>query len=37
MIHTYFITDGIESRMVDLTPGAVYEVLRDGFTVTFMR
>ena len=37
MKHLYFCTNGDDSRYLELTKDQVYEVLRDGYTVTQIR
>lgn len=36
MKHYYFLTNGRETLTKELTPAQVYEVLRDGYTVTLI-
>ena len=37
MTHLYFCTCGNDKRYLELTPAQVYEVLRDGYTVTLIK
>ena len=37
MKHLYYVTNGNEERYMKLTVNQVYEVLRDGYTVTMIK
>lgn len=37
MKHLYFISCSNDKRYIELTPAQVYEVLRDGYTVTLIK
>lgn len=37
MKHLYFISCNNDKRYIELTPAQVYEVLRDGYTVTLIK